>query len=97
MQDVRDKDYTDLYEIFSGSFTDEREKGLLYEYLRPIILTKQANAVGRTLGDLAIQQTGVEVVAIRRDKSRHIKPTGNVKLRTGDILILYGIWEKKPT
>ncbi len=88
LQDVRDKNYDVLYKIFPGSFLDE--EGALHEYLRPISLSEEAYAVGHTLHELTIQQTGVDVVAIRRGKSRHLKPKEDTKLHAGDILILYG-------
>ena len=91
LQDVRDKNYDVLYKIFPGSFVgEETEKDVLHEYLRPIPLSEKAHAVGHTLHELTVQKTGVDVVALRRGQSRHLKPKGDIKLHVGDILILYG-------
>ncbi|KTD24725.1 monovalent cation-H antiporter-2, CPA2 family [Legionella lansingensis] len=89
LQEARENNYEILAQIFPGSILEEPfEENLIYEHLRPTFLPESAYAVAKTLGELKLPQ--VDVVTIRRDKDQ-IKPTPTIKLRAGDILILYGL------
>ncbi|WP_367607111.1 cation:proton antiporter [Legionella sp. W05-934-2] len=89
MQEIRDKNYALLYQVFPGTFSEEvTEEGSLHEYLRPVPIPAQAHAVNKALSQLALKN--VEVVAIRRGK-KHLKPNDDIIIHAGDILILFGL------
>lgn len=89
IQEIRDKNYALLYQVFPGTFSEEvTEEGALHEYLRPVPLPDQSHAAGKKLSDLCLKN--IEVISIRRGKMQ-LKPQKDLTLRGGDILILYGL------
>lgn len=93
IQDVRDTDYEILQQVFMSSNEEAELKDdslSLHEQLSPIIITEQAYAVGKTLQELNLKELGVEVMSIRRDNEKHMRPHGNMKILTGDIIVLFG-------
>jgi monovalent cation:H+ antiporter-2, CPA2 family len=90
LEEVRSKDYGLLRRIFSGSFDPEEGESLLYAKLIPVLLSEGSYAIGRNIRDLPFKEIGVEVIAVRRGKTRSIKPHPSLKLHMNDIVILYG-------
>jgi CPA2 family monovalent cation:H+ antiporter-2 len=66
-----------------GAATDEPR-------LHSILLAEGAHAVGRTLGELALQALGVEVTAVRRRNIRALEPAAETRFRSGDVVVLLG-------
>jgi len=61
------------------------------ECIRRCTIEKGSEAVGQTIGDLAIEsETGARIVAIRRGKRWIYGPDGGTRLRDGDTLITRG-------
>ena len=58
--------------------------------LQSILLAEGAHAVGRSLGELALQALGVEVTAVRRRNIRALEPAAETRFRTGDVVVLLG-------
>jgi CPA2 family monovalent cation:H+ antiporter-2 len=87
--------HTDRYRMLRGFFhgeesenTEEVDTGR--ERLHSVTLLAEAHAVGRRLSDLHLDEAGVTVTAVRRGGIRGPQPTGDTKLRAGDVLVLYG-------
>lgn len=95
LHEVREKDYELLRKVYPGEFEEELETGVaLHEQLRPILLFEGAFAIDHRLGELKLNQFSVEVIAIRHGGEKPVKPHANVKLRAGDIIILFGAVDK---
>jgi CPA2 family monovalent cation:H+ antiporter-2 len=53
-------------------------------------LSDSAYAVGRSLGELALGATGVDVTAVRRRNIRAEDPGPETRLQMGDVVVLLG-------
>lgn len=92
VHEVRAKNYELLYQVFPGSFAaDFQSEHLLHEHLRPVFLSQDAFAIGKTLKEISLHD--IEIVAIRRG-AESIKPSGTSFLKANDILIVYGTPEQ---
>ncbi|MFZ2855730.1 MAG: monovalent cation:proton antiporter-2 (CPA2) family protein [Rhodocyclaceae bacterium] len=59
--------------------------------LHSVSLPPGAYAVGRTLGELAIEAYGVEVSAVRRRNIRALEPSAQTRFEVGDVVVLLGV------
>ena len=90
-QQTRRAGYRTLRGFFPGkSDLEEETIGGEEARLRSILLVAGAHAVGRTLAELAMQQLGVEVTAVRRRNIRALEPSAETRFRTGDVVVLLG-------
>lgn len=89
VQDIRANRYQMLRQFFHGQ---EPEAEASREGLHTVVLPKGAYAVGRTLGELTLN--GVTVTAIRRDGRRGPKPSAELRIHEGDIVVMYGTPER---
>ncbi len=87
---VREDRYRLLRSFFHGQEPEPLGTGAFRERLHAVPLPEGAHAVGRRLRDLALDEAGVEVAAIRRGERRGPPPRGDTRLRAGDVLVLYG-------
>lgn len=96
IKEIRQKHADLLEEIFLGSIPqDEEELNFAStRQLRPIVIPRQAVAIGQNVSELNFQRTEVRLIAIRRGKAYHEHPSGHMKIQANDILILYGTAEK---
>jgi CPA2 family monovalent cation:H+ antiporter-2 len=84
------------YSLFRGFFRgvsdegDELEEGHEPLRLHSVTLPPEARAVGRRLGDLALDPTRVEVTSIRRRNIRSMAPTDDAVFEAGDVVVLRG-------
>jgi CPA2 family monovalent cation:H+ antiporter-2 len=91
VRDVRTDRYRMLRGFFHGEDIDEgNEKEAYQERLHSVILPPGANAVGRLIADLHLEESGVSVNAVRRGGIRGPEPTPETKLAAGDVLVLFG-------
>lgn len=74
-----------------GSDHDEDVHDSEEPRLHSISLGKGAYAIGRTLGELAIDKRGVEVTAVRRRNIRALEPTAETRFEAGDVVVLLGV------
>lgn len=56
--------------------------------LHSILPTENSPVVGQPLADFAFD--GVVVTALARDEERHLRPSPEIRLQTGDALVLFG-------
>jgi CPA2 family monovalent cation:H+ antiporter-2 len=83
--------YKTLRGFFHGeSDLEEEAHDSDEERLHSILLGEGAHAVGRTLGELSLQELGVEVTAVRRRKIRALEPSPEIRFGSGDVIVLLG-------
>ena len=58
--------------------------------LHSVPLGTGAYAIGRTLGELAVQGAGVEVTVVRRRNIRALEPSAETRFEAGDVVVLLG-------
>ncbi|VVD59916.1 potassium transporter [Pandoraea horticolens] len=91
---ARNERYSLLRGYFHG-FDDEDEGGEREQVrLQSVPLSLNADAVGRTLGELRLDKLGVTVTAIRRHGIRGVEPVSETRLMAEDIVVLRGLPEK---
>ncbi len=91
VQEIRDSRYRLLRTIFrkGGEPHGSTDRAELAE-LQTVALPRDAAAVGRQLRDLALEQAGVLVTAIRRDGIVGRHPLPETVLKEQDVLVLFG-------
>jgi CPA2 family monovalent cation:H+ antiporter-2 len=62
--------------------------------LHSVTLAPGAGASGRRLGELALDELGVQVTALRRGELRMISPGPETALQEGDVIVLLGTPEQ---
>jgi CPA2 family monovalent cation:H+ antiporter-2 len=92
IQEGRSKDYDMLQRIFTGHYEDKPFDYGLEEQkqLRPILISKESYASGKTIKKLKLNIPKIELMAIRRGESKFLKPKPDTILEENDILIVYG-------
>lgn len=90
MQEVRNKDYDILKKVFTGGFNEDAALVPELQQLRPILIPEGAYAVNQKLKDLKLRESGIEIVAMRRDNAKQFTPHGDIVLKPNDIIIAYG-------
>jgi CPA2 family monovalent cation:H+ antiporter-2 len=90
---VRDQQYSLLRGLFPGG-SDERE-GEEVARLHAVTLEPGAHAIGRELSQLALEQSDIQVRAVRRPGARlRLAPAQAGALQAGDIVVLLGSPER---
>ncbi len=91
LRDVRKERYRLLRGFYSGATDDPAD---LDEAVQPrlhsVTLSDSAYAVGRSLGELALGTTGVDVTAVRRRNIRAEDPGPETRFESGDVIVLLG-------
>ena len=94
IRQTREARYRTLRGFFHGdSDLDENERDSEEPRLRSVSLEDGAFAIGRTLGDLAIREAGVEVTAVRRRDIKTQEPSADTLFEAGDVVVLLGVPE----
>jgi CPA2 family monovalent cation:H+ antiporter-2 len=95
IRDVREGRYSLLRGFFHGG-TDEAEDfdEAREPRLHSVTLVPGAAALGRRLGELALDEIGVGVTALRRRETRMISPGPQTALQEGDVIVLRGTAER---
>ncbi len=91
VRDVR----SDRYRLLRGFFPGEEAVPIeasssQRERLHAVTLPKGAAAVGRSIGELSLDDGTVTITAVRHEGVRSARPTPDLTLSTGDVLVLYG-------
>jgi CPA2 family monovalent cation:H+ antiporter-2 len=91
VRDVRRDRYRMLRGFFHGAYEYDEEAGSAYqERLHSVSLPEGAQAVGKQLAELHLDELGVMVSAVRRGGIRGPEPSPETRLQAGDVLVLYG-------
>ena len=81
------------YSLFRGFFrgiTDESADEADQPRLHSVTIAPGAAAVGRTLGEIGLEQLRVEVTAVRRRNIRGVAPEATTRIEQADVLVLLG-------
>jgi monovalent cation:H+ antiporter-2, CPA2 family len=90
VQQQRDDRYNLLRGYFHGTDDDGGTQEWEQERLASVTLPPQAEALGRPLSKLPLQEQGVRVVSLRRSNGRVVDPASDPALADGDTLVLSG-------
>ena len=91
-EDIRHDRYAILRSVFRrrDARALEDDAHALRQQLRTVVLPPGARAVGRTIGELGMDQGKVIVTALRREGIVGRDPEPGTQLREGDVLVLWG-------
>jgi len=92
VQDQRDARYGLLRGYFHGADDDTADE-LQHARLLSVTLPQEGASLGQTLGEQALPQAGVSVVAVRRASSAVLQAEDGLRLAAGDTLVLSGLPE----
>lgn len=89
---IRQNHYNLLHQVFpSHELADlEDAADITRKELYALSLPDNASAIGKTLGDLPLEENNILVTAIRRAGIRRPYPEKQTELKAGDVLVLYG-------
>lgn len=90
VRNVRTDRYRMLRGFFHGEDIDEGKENAYQERLHSITLPDGANAVGKLISEVHLEEAGVSVNAVRRGGIRGPEPAPETRLAAGDVLVLYG-------
>ena len=95
IREVREQRYGLMRGFFHGG-TDEAEDPdeAREPRLQSVTLVPEAAAVGRNLGELGLEELGVQVTALRRSEQRMVSPSPQTALKGGDVIVLLGTPEQ---
>jgi CPA2 family monovalent cation:H+ antiporter-2 len=88
IRSVREERYA-LFRGFYHGATDLAGAENLEPRLRTVLLDEHAHAVGRRLGELAIEGS-VEITGVRRQGGRSIAPRDDWRFEAGDAVVMLG-------
>jgi CPA2 family monovalent cation:H+ antiporter-2 len=92
LREVRQERYHLMGGFFRGA-TDEDAGEADQPRLRTILVGGSAEAVGKTLGSLNLGALDVQVTALRRTGRRELHPSPDIRVQSGDVLVLLGTQE----
>ncbi len=78
------------YRMLHGFVLGERSGTEYVGRLQPLYLPPNAAAVGKSLGDLCVDQLEARVHTVRRNEELIINPSPETQLQAGDIVVLSG-------
>jgi CPA2 family monovalent cation:H+ antiporter-2 len=89
IRSTREAHYSTMRGYFQG-LSDAEETAVSQEQLASYRLDQGLSILGRSLGELKLDETGVYVAAVRRRGIKGSNPSAQTRLEAGDILILRG-------
>jgi CPA2 family monovalent cation:H+ antiporter-2 len=90
IRETREQRYV-LFRGFFRGITDETDEGEEQPRLHTVAILAGAAAVGRTLGEIDLGRSGVEVTAVRRRGVRTLSPDAETRIEEGDVVVLLGV------
>jgi len=95
IREVREGRYSLMRGFFYGESDETEDFDDAQEpRLHSVTLVPGAVAAGRRLGEIALEDIGVGVTALRRQDTRMISPGPQTALREGDVIVLRGTAEQ---
>ncbi|MFL6671766.1 MAG: monovalent cation:proton antiporter-2 (CPA2) family protein [Massilia sp.] len=89
VQSARDERYASLRGYFHGVSDVSDDPDHAYVRLHSVLLRDEAASVGRSIGELELDDVGAEVTTVRRGSDR-IEAKAETRLRAGDVVVLRG-------
>ncbi|MBD8529726.1 MULTISPECIES: monovalent cation:proton antiporter family protein [unclassified Massilia] len=89
VQSARDERYASLRGYFHGASDVVDDPEHMYVRLHSVVLNEEAQAVGRRIDELGLDELEAEVSGIRRARVR-IEPVPGTVLQAGDVVVLRG-------
>lgn len=86
---MREQRYSTMRGYFTGT-SDAEDATQQDQRLLPLRLEAGLRGIGKTLGELGLEDLGVRVVAVRRHGIKGSDPGATTRLQAGDIVILRG-------
>ncbi|MHB1677636.1 MAG: cation:proton antiporter domain-containing protein [Sulfuriferula sp.] len=91
LRTVREQRYGLLRGFFRGaSDADAQLNETAQPRLLSVLITEQAAAIGKTIGQTQLAELGVEVLVVRRRNIRGLDPQPEMAILSGDVLVLRG-------
>ncbi|RPI43774.1 MAG: potassium transporter, partial [Betaproteobacteria bacterium] len=91
VQATRESRYHVLRGVFRGELRDEAEgTDRPHTRLHSVFIVQGAPSIGRTFGELELDELGVEVTAIRRRGVKSLAPAPETRIEQGDVVVLFG-------
>jgi CPA2 family monovalent cation:H+ antiporter-2 len=91
IQATRQSRYHVLRGVFRGEIPDEGEGAERpHARLHSVFVVQGAPSVGRTLGEMKLDELGIEVSAIRRRGVKSLAPAAETRIEQGDVVVLFG-------
>ncbi len=91
VQKERKEHYSHLHGFYQGENTDLGPNAIdRIEFAHAVLLTENAEAIGRTLGSLNLAKRHVSVIALRRNEQEIENPSDDIILQAQDTLVLRG-------
>jgi monovalent cation:H+ antiporter-2, CPA2 family len=91
IREIRSERYHLLRGIYrGGDLHEESLEERQQQRLHSVVLDAGAYAIGKTLAELMMEESGVEVSAVRRQRIRVVDPVPETRLELEDVLVLLG-------
>jgi len=94
IREVRERRYSLLRGFFHGGTDEADPDEAQAPRLHSVLLAPGARAIGRSLGEILLEEPGVSVAAIRRRDVRVVSPGPETVLQAGDVIVVLGTPEK---
>lgn len=91
IREIRNQRYALMRGFFQGSGDASAGSDASEARLRSVTLPAGAAGVGRSLGELGLDQLGVSVSAVRRRGIRGLSPGPETTVEAGDVIVLLGV------
>jgi monovalent cation:H+ antiporter-2, CPA2 family len=91
MRDIRTQRYGVMRGFFHGANEGGDRPDALQERLHSLVLEPGAFAIGRTIDELGLQNTGATITAVRRRGIRAVNPTPDTRFIDGDVVVMLGV------
>jgi CPA2 family monovalent cation:H+ antiporter-2 len=82
-----------LRDFFQGQYLYEGDQDYEETRLSSVSLEGDAFAVGKIFNELVVDNTGAEVMEIRRHGIKTQEPSPDMRFETGDVVMLFGVPE----
>ncbi|MCC6533173.1 MAG: cation:proton antiporter [Burkholderiales bacterium] len=91
VQATRESRYHVLRGVFiGGGLADADGVERPHARLHSVFVVPDAPSIGRSLGELALAELGIEVTAIRRRGVKSLAPAQDTRIEQGDVVVLFG-------
>jgi CPA2 family monovalent cation:H+ antiporter-2 len=93
IRQTRGEHYRSLRDFFHGQDLCEDDQNYEETRLSSISLEEDAFAVGKTVAELSVGNTGAEVMEVRRRGIKTREPSADMRFEIGDVIVLLGVPE----